>query len=62
VTEPLPPYVKADPVVPVRLAVAGEQRQGEVLGWRGERVYVRYRTQAGNHLAWLPAGAVERLD
>jgi hypothetical protein len=61
VTEPLPPYVAADPVVPVRLVVACEQRQGEVLGWRGDRVYVRYRTAAGNHLTWLPGSAVERL-
>ena len=61
VHSPRPPYVAAEPVVPVRVQVGGVERLGEVLGWRGERVYVRYRTGAGNHLSWVPAVAVERL-
>jgi hypothetical protein len=32
------PYVKADPPVFVRVIVRGEQWDGMVLGWRGERV------------------------
>lgn len=57
------PYVPAVPEVPVRVTVAGEQHDGQVLGWRGDRVYVRYRgPQDGNHLAWVEAGAVQRLE
>jgi hypothetical protein len=37
------PYVKAGPPVFVGVAVRGEQWDGMVLGWRGERVYVQYR-------------------
>jgi hypothetical protein len=53
-------YVKADSPVFVRVTIRGEQWDGMVLGWRGERVYVQYRSPAGQHLAWVDAGAVER--
>lgn len=61
-TELLAPYVTAEPAVPVRVHVADQERAGEVLGWRGERVYVRWSGGPGlNHLGWMPACAVERL-
>jgi hypothetical protein len=47
--------------VPVLVTVRGERLDGEVLGWRGDRVYVRWRTAAGNHLGWVLAADVERL-
>lgn len=61
-TEPLPPYVPAAVEVVVRVKIADEWREGVVLGWRGERVYVRYRTERGGHLTWVPAADVERVD
>ena len=54
------PYVAAATPMPVTAIVRGEQRNGEVLGWRGDRVYVRHRSAAGNHLSWLPASDVHR--
>lgn len=55
--------MEAQTLVRVRVEVAGEQRDGWVLGWRDDRVYVRYRgPNDGNHLAWMAAAAVERLD
>lgn len=55
-----PPYVTAEQPIPVIAAVNGQRWPGEVNSWRGERVYVRWRTGAGNHLGWLPADGVER--
>jgi hypothetical protein len=40
--------------------IGGERQPGHVVGWRGERVYVKYGTSMDNHLRWLPADAVER--
>lgn len=59
--EPLRPYLAADQVVPVRVQVAGVERSGEDLGWRADRVYVRYPTERGGHLAWVQAPDVHRL-
>lgn len=56
------PYVEAQPPVPVQVLVRGEQLPGHVLGWRRERVYVRYRTSMGQHLAWVAGNAVLRCD
>ncbi len=56
----LPPYVEAKDHLPVRALVRGEQVAGVVLGWRGDRVYLSWRTDMGNHLGWVPAEAVER--
>ncbi len=51
----LPPYVEATQHLPVRAFVRGFQRDAVVLGWRGERVYVTWRTDMGNHLGRVPA-------
>ena len=55
-----PPYVRAPEVIVVRVTARGGIHDGQVLGWRGDRVYVSYRTVDGNHLAWVPAADVER--
>ena len=52
-------YVPAPEVIVVRVTAHGVH-DGQVLGWRGERVCVSYRTVDGNHLAWVPAADVER--
>jgi len=54
------PYVRAADYVPVRAVIRGVQHDGVVLGWRGDRIYVTWRTGMGNHLGWVPATAVER--
>ena len=54
------PYIPAPEVVVVRVTAHGGVHDGQVLGWRGDRVYVSYRTVDGNHLAWVPAADVER--
>lgn len=56
----LPPYVEAKDHLRVRALVRGRQVAGVVLGWRGDRVYLTWRTDMGNHLGWVPATAVER--
>ena len=58
------PYVPAAAPVPVCAVVRGErQDDARVLGWRGERVYLSWRTGPGlNHLGWVPAADVERRD
>ena len=56
-----PRYVPAPEVVVVRVTVRGGVHHGQVIGWRGERVYMSYRTVDGNDLAWVPADEVERL-
>ena len=57
----VPLYVTATEGIVVRVTVRGDVYDGQVLGWRGDRVYVSYRTVDGNHLAWLPAADVERV-
>jgi hypothetical protein len=57
----LPPYMQAPEWVAVRVLVRGERRDAWVLGWRGHRVYLRWKTEAGNHLGWVPAADVERI-
>jgi hypothetical protein len=57
----LPPYVEAPQPVQVRAMVARERRDAWVLGWRGERVYLRWQSPAGNHLGWVPASDVDRV-
>ena len=54
------PYVPAPEVSVVRVTAHGVVHDGRVLGRRGERVYLSYRTADGNHLAWVPAADVER--
>jgi hypothetical protein len=55
-----PPYVEARDYVRVRALVRGELHDGHVLGWRGQRVYVQWRTDPGNHLGCVSAADVER--
>jgi hypothetical protein len=55
---PLGPYVAAPSPIPVRVRMGAELLPGHVEGWRGDRVYVRYRTSMGSHLGWLPAAEV----
>jgi hypothetical protein len=62
VSEPVEPYVKATSPTPVRARSGGELLPGHVEGWRGDRLYVRYRTPMGSHFKWLPAGAVEHHE
>ena len=56
----LPPYVEAKDYICARAWVRGYQHDAVVLGWRGERVYLTWKTDMGNHLGWVPADAVER--
>lgn len=57
----LPPYVLAPSYMPVRAVLCGEQRQGHVLGWRGEQVHLQWKTGPGmKHLGWVRASDVER--
>ncbi len=57
----LPPYVEARDFIRVRALVRGKQRGGFVIGWRGERVYLQWRSDMGNHLGWVPAKDVMRV-
>jgi len=52
----------ADPPVPVLVDDNGGTWPGQVLGWRGDRVYVTYMSGIGlRHLTWMPASQVVRL-
>jgi hypothetical protein len=55
----LPPYVEAKTYLRVRAAVCGQVVDSVVLSWRGQRVYLRWRSDLG-HLGWVPAVDVER--
>ena len=54
------PYVEAKPPIPVRANLRGNVVDAVVFGWRGDRVDIRWKTESGNHLGWVPADAVER--
>ncbi len=56
----LPPYVEAKDHIRVRALVRGKHLDGVVLGWRGERVDLTWRSELGNHPGWVPAADVER--
>ena len=56
----LPPYAEARSYLPVRALVRGAVVDGVALGWRGDRVYLTWRSDLGNHLGWVPASVVER--
>jgi hypothetical protein len=52
----------ADPPVPVLVDDNGGTWPGQVLGWRGDRVYVTYSSGIGmKHLTWVPAERVRRV-
>lgn len=54
------PYVPAKDRTMVLVKVGEDTYSGVVLGWRGCRVFVQYRSDMGNHQAWVPATAVVR--
>ncbi len=60
-SEDLPPYVEAPSHLPVRALVRGQPVEGNVLGWRGDRVYSTWHSDMGEHLGWVPAAVVERM-
>ena len=53
-------YVEAPEYMPVRASVRGEQRGGHVIGWRGQRAFLRWKTSMSEHIGWLPSADVER--
>ncbi len=55
-----PPYVEAMDYIRVRALVRGQHVDGVVLGWRGDRVYVTWRSDMGDHLGCVSAANVER--
>jgi len=55
----LPPYVDAREHLAVRTWVRGYQHDAVVLGWRGELVYLTWRSDLDNHLGWVPAAHVD---
>ena len=56
----LPPYVEATTYLPVHAEVRGQLVEGRVLGWRGDRVFLTWRSELGNHLGWVAASLVGR--
>ena len=51
-----PPYVETKDHIRVRALVRGEHVDGVVLGRSGETVYLRWRSDMGNHLGWGVGG------
>lgn len=58
----LPPYVEAKAYLPVRAWVRGFQADAVALGWRGDRVYLTWKSDMGRHLGWAPAADVQRTN
>ena len=58
----LPPYVEAKDHIRVHATVRGQavDDAAVVLGWRGDRVYLTWRSEMGKHLGWVPAADVQR--
>jgi hypothetical protein len=56
----LPPYVEARDYIRVRAFIRGASHDAVVLGWRGDRVYLTWRSDMGKHLGWVPAADVQR--
>ncbi len=55
-------YVNAPEPVDVTVTVKGQQWRGQVIGWRGERVDVTWRTAAGmTQVGFVDAAQVERV-
>ena len=55
----LAPYVEAHDFIRARANVRGQQCDVIVLGWRGQRVYLSWRTDMGRHLGRVQAADVE---
>ncbi len=61
-TDSQPPYVPANPIVPVTVTVDDEHWPGRVIGWRGEQVDVTWTTGIGaTHIGFVDAAQVERV-
>ena len=56
------PYVPAKQHLQVTATIRGHEHSAVVLGWRGDRVYLTWRTDLGNHLGWVSAADVQRLE
>jgi hypothetical protein len=56
----LPPYVAAKDDIRARASVRGQQYDSIVLGRRGDRIYLTWRIDMGEHLEWVPAADVRR--
>jgi hypothetical protein len=54
--------VEAKDFIPVRALVRGQQVEGIVLGWRGDRVYLRWRSDLGQTTGPVPATDVKRIQ
>lgn len=54
--------IYADSPIAVEVDDSGRTWPGQVLGWRGDRVYVTYSSGVGlKHLTWVPASQVRRV-
>lgn len=58
----LQPYVQAQDHIRAHARVRGRDCDVVVLGWRGDRVYLTWRTDMGRHLGWVPATDVTRRE
>ncbi len=56
------PYVPATEHLAVMATIRGQKHSAVVLGWRGDRVCLTWRTDLGSHLGWVAAADVERLE
>ncbi len=52
----------ADHYIRAHARVRGQKYDVIVLGWRGDRVYLSWRTDMGTHLGWVPATDVLRAS
>lgn len=57
----LQPYVEARDYIRAQANVRGQHYDVIVLGWRGDRVFLTWRTDMGRHLGWVPASDVQRV-
>ena len=57
----LAPYVEAREYIRAHANVRGQQYDVIVFGWRGERVYLTWRTDMGRHLGSAAAADVNRV-
>lgn len=55
----LPPYVGATEHLPVHAVIRAARHVAVVLGWRGDRVYLTWKADVGNHLGSVLAADVD---
>ncbi len=58
----LPPYVQVTEHMQVHAVVRGTRHDAVVLGRRGDRVYLTWKSTLGNHLGWVPAADIRRCN